>query len=349
MAAEKTGPLTSRMESNDLNGFRPAWWLPGGAHGHTVWGRLVRPRRAVAFERERLETPDGDEIILDHLPGSDHSSHVLLLHGLEGSSNSVYIQGICTLLAQRGWSATVINFRSCARRDDDLRHWIPNRRPRLYHSGETGDLDFVVRTLARRFPQTRFVAFGASLGGNVLLKWLAESAGQTDVVAAVTVSVPYDLGAGARFLETSLGKFYVASFARTLREKVEGLVTMFPELAQRVDVPGLRRARTFLELDNSATAPMHGFDGALDYYTRSSSLAYLDRVPVPVLCISAADDPFLPAEVLDRFRERAPTNVELVVTEKGGHVGFVDGPFPWRPGYWAERAVMRFFEQHQVR
>ena len=209
--------------------FRPAWWLPG-PHIQTVWGRLSRRRRLVGFEREVVEMPDGDELVLDHLPG-EGPCRFILLHGLEGSSYSVYIQGILSRIAARGLPATAINFRSCARDPRRVLRSIPNRRPRFYHSGETTDFEFVVRTLKAREPKRVILAFGASLGGNVVLKWLGENPDQDLVRAAATISVPYDLGAGSRHLEkTFMGRMYVTSFLRSLRVKAAEVVRRFPEL-----------------------------------------------------------------------------------------------------------------------
>lgn len=321
--------------------FRPAWWLPG-AHAQTVWGRLVRPARLVELRREVLETPDGDDLVLDHLeesaPLDAGRPRVVLLHGLEGSSYSVYVQGLLRHIRPCGWPATAINFRSCARDPRDPAVMLPNRRPRLYHSGETGDLDFVIRTLRGREPLRPLVAVGVSLGGNVLLKWLGENPSQKRVVAAATISVPYDLGAGSRHLENVPGRFYVGWFLKTLRSKAIGLAQRFPEAP--VDVGGVERCRTFREFDDAATAPLHGFRDADDYYTRCSSLHFAGRIAVPTLCLSAEDDPFLPAEVLPRFRAAASPCVEIAVTRRGGHAGFVCGPWPRRCRFWAEEFVI---------
>src|ERR1043166_4308867 len=142
--------------------FTPPWWLRN-AHAQTVFGRIVRPRRLVELERETIETPDGDELLLDHLAG-DPKTRFILLHGLEGSSNSVYMQGMLSAIARRGMSATAINFRSCARDPKNLSRMLPHRRPRFYHSGETGDFNFVVGKLSKRSTSTTLLAAGASLG-----------------------------------------------------------------------------------------------------------------------------------------------------------------------------------------
>lgn len=319
--------------------FRGAWWLPG-AHLQTVWGQFTRARSLVPFERERLATPDGDELVLDHVAGPPGSPRLLILHGLEGSSYSVYVQGMAVLACAAGARVTVLNFRSCARDPAEVTRWLPNDRPRLYHSGETTDLDHVARTLAAREPEAAVVAVGVSLGGNVLLKWLGENPDQTLVRAAATISVPYDLDAGARHLTSRLGTLYVRHFLPTLLAKSALLVQRFPEAAARIDLERARRARTFHEFDDAATAPLHGFAGATDYYTRSSSLGFVARITTPALCISAEDDPFLPREVLRLVAARAPRALELCVTRRGGHVGFVAGTHPRRPQYWAERRAV---------
>jgi len=323
-----------------MTDFAPAWFLPG-PHFQTVWGRLTRPRRSVPFRRESLELPDGDELLLDHLDGTgDTGLHFVLMHGLEGSSHSVYMQGLLGVIARHGHGATAINFRSCAR--DHNERMIPNRRARLYHSGDTGDFDFVVRTLAARMPGARILALGASLGGNVLLKWLGENPGQIFVAAAATLSVPYDLGAGSALLEkTAAGRFYVSHFLSTLKKKAAR-----PDLAARLDLPLVLRARTFRELDDSATAPLHGFTGADDYYDRASSIRYIAHITTPTLALSAEDDPFLPPDVLPIVRRNASTFMDFRTTPFGGHVGFIGGTAPWRCEYWAEELVVRWLLEH---
>jgi predicted alpha/beta-fold hydrolase len=309
--------------------FTPAWFIRG-PHLQTIWGRLARPRQMVRLRREVLATPDDDDLVLDHLDAPHPAARFVLLHGLEGSSNSVYMQGLLAAIAAHGAAATVMNFRSCARDPEDLERMLPNRQRRLYHSGETTDFDFLVRTLRAREPETRLLAAGASLGGNVLLKWLGEHPGQTDVAAAATMSVPYDLAAGADHIPW----LYVARFLRTLKAKAlkrDGL-----------DRAAIVRARTFRQFDEAATGPLHGFTGADDYYARSSSIRFLDKITTPALCLSAEDDPFLPRGVLPRAIDAASDAVEIRVTPRGGHTGFIAGALPWRCEYWAEELMVEW-------
>ena len=281
-----------------------------------------------------MPTSDGDFVDLDWLaaPASTDAPLLLVLHGLEGSCRSHYVQGLLRLAHAEGWPAVVLNFRSCSGE--------PNRLPRFYHSGDTGDLDEVVRVLAGREPDRAIVAVGVSLGGNVLLKWLGEqeAAAAPAVTAAVGISVPFDLEQCARTLDRGFQKWvYTASFMRTFKQKVRAKARLHGAF---VDLEAVRRARTFAAYDRVVTAPLHGFADEIDYWRRASCGPYLARVRVPTLLLSAVDDPFVPAVALPD-PGRLPPNVLLEVTERGGHVGFVEGP-PWRVTSWAERRAVEF-------
>ena len=284
------------------------------------------------MRREILCTPDDDELIVDHLDGT--RIRFVLLHGLEGSSNSVYMQGLLGIIARHGYAATAMNFRSCARDPNDLSRMLMNRTAWLYHSGDTRDFDFLLRTLPQDLP---IVALGASLGGNVLLKWLGENPSQNIVKAAATMSVPYDLAAGARNLSIGAGKLYTAQFHATMRPKMISVVERF---GVQLDLQAAKRARTFHDFDNASTAPLHGFRDADDYYARASSLPFLHAIATPALCISAEDDPFLPIEALRAAQASASKAVEFRVSPRGGHTGFIAGSVPWRAEYWAEELMV---------
>ena len=326
------------------SGFQPARWLPG-RHLQTFWSRTLRRGPRVAMRRETWRTPDGDELHLDFVDGAPGSPLLLALHGLEGCSQSLYMHGLLHRARQRGWRGIALNFRSCASPPGEGRDgYLMNRGSRLYHSGETSDLEWVVETLATREPGLKLVLSGVSLGGNVLLKWLGERGESTPapVRAAVAISVPYDLAAAAGHLEMGLGPLYMRYFLGSLKEKALRYAERYPGV---VDVEGVKAARSFRDFDAAAIAPIHGFADAADYYARSSCLALLGRIRVPTLLISAADDPFLPAEVLDRVRERSPACVECLFTETGGHVGFVTGS-PWAARSWAEDRALEFLTRH---
>ncbi|MFN2384195.1 MAG: YheT family hydrolase [Gemmatimonadota bacterium] len=324
--------------------YRPAWWLPG-PHLESLWGRLGRRGPLVTYRRETLETPDDDRLELDWVDGPAGAPLLLALHGLEGCSQSLYVQGMLSLAQARGWRGVALNFRSCAPPPGRPRQeWVLNRAERMYHSGETEDLDWLVGRLVAREPDLRLLLAGVSLGGNVLLKWLGERGGEAPpaVLAAATISVPYDLSAAAHYMEVGFRRVYMRDFLRRLRPKVLQFAARYPE---RVNVDAVRTARTFRTFDAAAVAPIHGFTDAEDYYARSSSLGYLARIAVPTLLVSAVNDPFLPPEVLDDVRHRAAPAVTCAFTARGGHAGFVTGP-PWACHHWAEERVIDFLADH---
>lgn len=318
--------------------FRPPAWLRS-AHVQTLGARLLRPRLSVAFRRERWETPDGDFLDLDFVASpADGAGRptVLVLHGLEGCSDSGYVRQTCGELRARGMRAVVLNFRS--------RSGEPNRRRRFYHSGETSDPAFVLGRLRERRPEAPIGAVGFSLGGNVLVKLLGErgAAARELLDAAVAVSVPYHLAAGAEALEEGLGPMYAAYFLRSLRRTVRAKRRAHGHDYGLEDLRGLRSLRAF---DDALTAPVHGFRDAEDYYRRSSAARFLPEVRLPTLVIQARDDPFLPERALPVDAIRSNPWIVEAVTRHGGHVGFLEGAVPWRPRFWAEESAATFLER----
>ena len=337
MTRSATAELDAALVAAD---FRPARWLPG-PHLQTLWSRVLRRGPVVRLRRETWETPDGDVLELDWLDGPPEAPLVLGLHGLEGCSMSLYMQGLMHRAGARGWRGLALNFRSCAS-PPGRPHWeyVMNRGDRIYHSGETGDLDWVVERLVARQPALDLRMVGVSLGGNVLLKWLGERGEDVppQVRAAAAISAPLDLGACARHLEDGLGPWYMRFFLRSLRAKALDWAARHPG---RIDPEAVRNARTFREIDDAATGPIHGFADADDYYRRASSLPWLSRIRVPTLLVNARDDPFEPAEILDRARASASAAVRCAFTERGGHVGWVVGP-PWAARSWGEDLAMEW-------
>jgi uncharacterized protein len=316
-----------------MHQYRPAWWVPG-PHARTLWGRFIRRPPVVHTRREQWDTPDGDVLDIDRLDAArPESPRLILLHGLEGTARSHYARGMLAEARSRGWGADFLLFRSCG--------GALNRTRRFYHSGDTADLDLLVTRTRRDHPRAPIVLAGFSLGGNVLLRWLAEHRDRS-VSGAAAISVPYDLARGAKHINTGFARVYQANFITSLKRKVYAKLERFPDL---VDRQKLDAVRSIYEFDELLTAPLHGFAGADDYYARSSSLGVLQDVRVPTLLLSAVDDPFLPPAVLDDVRREAATNASLHVefVARGGHVGFVSGTLPWRPVYYAEARVSAFF------
>jgi len=318
--------------------YRAAWWLPDG-HTATLWGRVGRREPVPPMRVHRLDTPDGDFLQLVRLVTSPDISpdapRLLLLHGLEGGMHSHYVKAMFREAETRGWGADLLLFRTCGD--------APNRLPRSYHSGETTDPAFVLQQLLAEFPRSQFGLVGVSLGGNVLCKMLGEWGADVSprVAGAVAMSVPFSLARASRHIGRGFGAVYEKAFLRSLIPKALAKIERHPELASLRSVIG---ARTLWEFDDHFTAPLHGFVDAADYYARASSLPFLGDIRTRTLLLSAVDDPFLPPDVLDDVRRVGTTNpwLTLEFPERGGHVGFTAGRWPWRPWYYGEWRAAEF-------
>jgi predicted alpha/beta-fold hydrolase len=309
--------------------FRPPILLRN-PHLQTILPALFQRRCRVVFERERLELEDGDFLDLDWMKRGGKRL-AILTHGLEGSSDAVYIRGMAETLRGAGWDILAWNFRGCGTE--------PNRLARFYHSGETGDIATVVRHAAGDYERIALIGF--SLGGNVTLKYLGEGPSPSSVVAAVAISTPVDLTSSARALDSRRSnRIYLHRFLQTLIAKVEAKARRFPE---ELDANGARAIRTFQEFDNRYTAPLHGFQDATDYWTRASARPYLRGITVPALLLNACDDPFLTPESLPFAEAAANPFLFLEAPTRGGHVGFLDLARGIQP--WFERRAVQFLDE----
>lgn len=318
------------------NEFKPAWWLRN-THLQTLWPALCRPNiKNLNLKRERIELPDGDFIDLDwaHHPQSQSGDPIILiLHGLEGSIDSHYAKSLLKKFTNHGWRGVFMHFRGCSGE--------PNRLARGYHSGDTGDVEYIIHSLRVREPNTRIAVVGVSLGGNVLLKWLGETADKNnDIDAAIAVSVPFELHKAATRIQQGFSRFYQWYFIKCLRERLE---QKFKVTVPPLNPAVLHEVRTMYEFDDKITAPLHGFTGVDHYYSSSSSRQYLRNIKVPTLILQAKDDPFMSSDVIPEAHELSP-NIILEVTERGGHVGFVGGKYPWRPTYWLDQRIPEFLK-----
>jgi len=299
--------------------YRAPLWLPGG-NLQTLYPALLARRPAVAYRRERWDTPDGDFIDLDWTATRAAASApiIVLFHGLEGSSASHYARSLMHAANRRGWQGVVVHFRGCS---GEL-----NRLPRAYHSGDSAEIDWILRRLRARYAGAPLYAAGVSLGGNALLKWLGEQGATALSVVnrAVAISAPVDLTAAGAALEDGFNMIYTRNFLATMKRKSLQKLRQHPGL---FDGERVRAARTLREFDDLVTAPLHGFRDVDDYWTRASSKPHLSRIAVPTLLMNARNDPFLPASALPLAREVSAA-VTAWFPDEGGHVGFMTGFFP---------------------
>jgi predicted alpha/beta-fold hydrolase len=314
--------------------YRAPAWLPGG-HAQTIWP-VLRKGAPPPYRRERWDTPDGDFIDVDWLEamqGTD-APLVVLFHGLEGSSASHYAGALMRALAQRGWAGAVPHFRGCSGE--------ANRLPRAYHSGDSAEIDWILRRQRARFPRRMIFAAGVSLGGNALLKWAGEqeAAARGAVQAVAGVCAPLDLTAAGQALQQGFSLVYAKRFLVTLKAGSEAKLARFPDL---FDGRRMRAAKTLYDFDDAVTAPLHGFRDAADYWRRASSKPWLPGIRLPALVINALNDPFLPRQALPGAKE-VSASVTLEYPAGGGHVGFVSGAFPGHLD-WLPQRLLAFFDR----
>jgi predicted alpha/beta-fold hydrolase len=318
--------------------YEAPWWLPGG-HLQTVYAARLAPRPRVRYRREQWDTPDGDFVDVDWLEGSSTARGaplIVLFHGLEGCSASHYAQALMHEAGERRCRAAVVHFRGCG--------GAPNRLPRAYHSGDSDEIDWMLRRL-RGLHEGPIHAVGVSLGGNALLKWLGEQGDSAAgvIASAAAVSAPVDLTAAGDALGRGFNIVYTRAFLATLKAKSLAKLERHPHL---YDAGRVRRAGTLRAFDDVVTAPLHGFRDAGDYWTRSSAKPWLTRVRLPTLLLNARNDPFLPAQALPRPQELPPA-ITAEFPEEGGHVGFVSGSFPGTLS-WLPRRLFDFFGCHSA-
>ena len=290
-------------------------------HWQTIRASLFPPPRA-SFQRERWDTPDGDFIDVDFAGAAPAPRLMVLFHGLEGCSDSHYARLFALALPEAGWRVAIPHWRGCSGE--------PNRKPRAYHSGDTAEVDWILRRFERQVD-----ALGISLGGNALLKWLGERGPEAKrfVRRAAAVSAPLDLAAAGRALDRGLNRLlYTRMFLSTLKPKSLAQLERFPGLFDRAR---LSASRTFREFDDTYTAPLHGFRDVDHYWNSSSSGPWLGRIEVPTLVINARNDPFLPEDALLSATRKAAACVLLELPRTGGHVGF--------RADWLRRRLLEFF------
>jgi hypothetical protein len=314
--------MATAAQASFASAHRAPWWLPGG-HLQTIWPALFS--RAVAgappvFARERWSTPDQDFIDVDFLAGGPRPGQpfLVLFHGLEGSSASGYAQAFACIAREAGWGYAVPHFRGCS---GEL-----NLAPRAYHSGDYEEIEWILARLAECHGGPLLVV-GISLGGNMLLRWAEESGFQAarKAHAVAAVCSPIDLAAGGHAIGRGFGRHtYTRMFLGTMKPKALAKLRQHPGL---FDERRLRASRDLYEFDDVFTAPLHGFRGVMDYWTRASAKPHLRDIRIPALVLNTLNDPFVPASSLPAQSEVGP-HVTLWQPRHGGHVGFATGGFP---------------------
>ncbi|WP_298343100.1 alpha/beta fold hydrolase [uncultured Algibacter sp.] len=292
--------------------YKPPFYLKNGFIS-TVYSGLIR-RVSLKQKRERITLNDGDFLDLDWSFSKVKSDKlVILLHGLEGNGQRPYITGTAKLFNENGIDAVCINFRGCSG-EDNLKYYS-------YHSGETKDLKAVIKHIISNKTYSEIYLKGISLGANVILKYLGEEdIFPYQIKAAIAVSVPCYLTGSAKELHTFKNKLYHDRFLKHLLKRLKIKQKQFPE---SLTTDAFNSIKTLTDFDNVYTAKAHGFEDALDYYMRCSSLQFLPNIKLPTLIINALNDSFLSPECYPVKEAKNNPYVFLEMPNYGGHAGFI--------------------------
>ncbi len=290
----------------------PSWCFNG--HVHTIARSLFGDTQQPPLNRIEITTPDKDFLELDCHIQSDSEAIITLFHGLEGSTERYYMVELMKMLIKKGYSVVGVNFRGCGSK--------LNNRPRFYHSGETNDYQTVFNWISETYPDKKIGAVGFSLGGNALAKYLGEAGEKSLVNTAVAVSVPYDLRLGSIILSKGFHRVYEYRFLRTLRKKLDQKRKRFPKLPEF-------SGSTIYEFDDQVTAPIHGFEGAEDYYEQCSARRFVEGINIDTLLVHSKTDPLCPIVAMPLAKINQNPFTDYIITEEGGHVGFWSKPRGW--------------------
>lgn len=307
--------------------YRPAFWFRNG-HWATMYASKLRRLNSPYTSRERLELPDGDFLDLDLIQQANSSKYCLLLHGLEGDANRVYMKGAANTLGSAGWNVVAVNYRGCS--------GSANRKYYTYNAGKTDDLEFIIDHLISSKKPERIAMVGFSLGGNLLLKYLStQRPGWDRIEKAVAISAPLDLKETLLSLNRRENWVYRTYFLLSLKAKLKEKLKMFPD---KLDPKVIREVGSLLDFDNIYTAPAHGFKDAFEYYAHSSCGQYLPKLKVPTLLLNAYNDSFLTPESYPVDLAKGAEFLYLETPEHGGHVGFVTSGGV----YYSEQKMLEF-------
>ncbi len=303
------------------------------SHFNTMYRPLFM-KNTIKYQQKRVTTWDADFIDLDFsIIGS--KTLVLLIHGLEGSSQSNYMITTSNHLNNTGFDTVCMNLRSCSGEDNLLLE--------TYHSGKTDDVNFIIKHLTANYKYENIVIVGFSLGGNLTLKYLGEYTDiPTEVKGGIAVSVPIDLTTSQAELTKLKNKIYLNEFLRTLKLKILEKSDKFPEFKLNKEL--LFKATKFRHLEKQYTVPVFGFESSEDYWIKASSKPYIPNIKVPTLLINSLDDSFLSKECYPLKEARNLNDFYLLTPNYGGHVGFISS-FNTIENSWLEENILKFIQK----
>ncbi|XP_057518276.1 embryogenesis-associated protein EMB8 isoform X2 [Amaranthus tricolor] len=326
--------------------YNPFPLIGSNRHVETIFAAFYRSLPEVKYKRECLRTKDDGAVALDWVAG-DHStlpplsSILILLPGLTGGSGDTYVRHMLIRARQLGWRVVVFNSRGCAN--------SPVTTPQFYSASFTGDLSEVIAHVSGRYPKANLYAVGWSLGANILVRYLGEESHNCCLAGAVSLCNPFNLPIADENFHKGFNNIYDKALANSLRKIFKQHVTLFEDIGGEYNIPMAANCKTVKEFDEALTRVSFGFKSADDYYSHSSSSDSVKHVCVPLLCIQAANDPIAPASGIPSKDIEENDNCLLVVTPKGGHLGWVAGKEAPFGAPWTDPCVMDFLQHLEKR
>lgn len=302
-------------------------------HLHTIIPSFFFKQDFSYSSRERITLPDKDFIDIDWLK-TGNKKLVLLLHGLESTSEKFYMKHTADFLSNQGYDIAAMNYRGCSGE--------PNIFYKSYHSGSSSDVADVITHLNSTTQYDKLYIVGFSLGGNILLKYLAEYVEQipTNFTKGVAISSPIDLEGVSFQLSSTFGGIYQKYFIKKLNNKLHQKANLFPN---HVSIEEIEQLDTLLKFDNYYTAPVNGFKNANDYYQKCSAKPLLPLVQHQVLLINALDDPFLPESCYPFDILKTHKCIDFETPKTGGHLGFINSIS--KQTCWYPQRILDYFNQ----
>ncbi|KAM0059932.1 putative alcohol O-acetyltransferase [Helianthus debilis subsp. tardiflorus] len=351
MSATKPHP-SLELSGGGLDSFLPAFTtlnrpyqaypiVGSNTHLETIFAYYFRSTPDVRFRRQCLRTKDNGTVSLDWIVGDDRnlspkSPVLILLPGLTGGSGDSYVRHMLLRARKKGWRVVVFNSRGCGHG--------PVTTPQFYSASFLGDISEVVEHVSSRYPDANLYAAGWSLGGNIIVNYLAQEAENCRLSGAVSLCNPFNLVYANEDLRKGFNIVYDKALASSLRRIFKKHAPLFEEMSDEYNIPAAANCKSIREFDEALTSVSFGFKSVDDYYSKSSSSNSIQRVCKPLLCIQAENDPIAPARAIPREAINANSNCMLIVTPEGGHLGWIAGDEAPFGCPWTDPVVMDFLE-----
>ncbi|ESW03470.1 hypothetical protein PHAVU_011G016800 [Phaseolus vulgaris] len=321
--------------------YRPFPLLAANRHLETIFAAFFRSVPDIRLRRECLRTHDGGAVALDWVAGDDRrlppdSPVLILLPGLTGGSEDAYVRHMLIRARSNGWRVVVFNSRGCGD--------SPVTTPQFYSASFLGDMSEVVSHVTGRYPNVNLYAVGWSLGANILVRYLGQESHNCPLSGAVSLCNPFNLVVADEDFRKGFNIIYDKALSKALCKIFKKHALLFEDMGGEYNIPMAANAKSVREFDDGLTRVSFGFKSVDEYYSNSSSSDSIKHVKTPLLCIQAANDPIAPYRGIPREDIKENPNCLLIVTPKGGHLGWVAGDEAPLGAPWTDPLVMDFIQ-----